>query len=273
MDAWSQPQVSWRRSHTDSCMKNNPTQTICFYIGWRVFCTACCQNDYCVRTAAVSLNVLRSYWSIICFPVMRRNPFMVEGCCRKGSRNALQELYNPTQVGHCPTSISALVISLSPPASVFTFVFYSRFSPEEGGGRKPIFVFACMFRRQIFSFLTVGAHRTDAQSLPEETADCLWKLSIMIDSPSLGQEMLPASGDKSSRLYHKWEQTINHKKGQRFFSGLTIYPFQGQWGNDKLLLEALFCSIFSYRINSETITVLSCLSQPVKPCFISFFTI
>lgn len=30
---------------------------------------------------------------------MRRNPFVVEGCCRKGSRNALQELYNPTQVG------------------------------------------------------------------------------------------------------------------------------------------------------------------------------
>lgn len=48
-----------------------------------------------------------------------------------------------------------------------------------------------------FSFLTVGAHRTDAQSLPEETADCLWKLSIMtVDSPSLCQEMLPASGDK-----------------------------------------------------------------------------
>ncbi|TKS91025.1 Carbohydrate sulfotransferase 11 [Collichthys lucidus] len=29
--------------------------------------------------------------------VMRRNPFVVDGCCRKGSRNALQELYNPTQ--------------------------------------------------------------------------------------------------------------------------------------------------------------------------------
>lgn len=31
-------------------------------------------------------------------PVMRRNPFVVDGCCRKGSRNALQELYNPTEV-------------------------------------------------------------------------------------------------------------------------------------------------------------------------------
>ncbi|TNN43013.1 Electrogenic sodium bicarbonate cotransporter 4 [Liparis tanakae] len=30
--------------------------------------------------------------------LMRRNPFMVDGCCRKGSRNALQELYNPTQL-------------------------------------------------------------------------------------------------------------------------------------------------------------------------------
>lgn len=37
--------------------------------------------------------------SSVFFTVMRRNPFMVDGCCRKGSRNALQELYNPTQVG------------------------------------------------------------------------------------------------------------------------------------------------------------------------------
>lgn len=36
--------------------------------------------------------------SSACLTVMRRNPFMVDGCCRKGSRNALQELYNPTQV-------------------------------------------------------------------------------------------------------------------------------------------------------------------------------
>lgn len=31
-------------------------------------------------------------------PVMRRNPFVVDSCCRKGSRNALQELYSPTEV-------------------------------------------------------------------------------------------------------------------------------------------------------------------------------
>lgn len=30
--------------------------------------------------------------------VMRRNPFGVDICCRKGSRSPLQELYNPTQV-------------------------------------------------------------------------------------------------------------------------------------------------------------------------------
>ncbi|KAG7270681.1 hypothetical protein CRUP_030408 [Coryphaenoides rupestris] len=28
---------------------------------------------------------------------MRRNPFVTDGCCRKGSRNALQELYSPSQ--------------------------------------------------------------------------------------------------------------------------------------------------------------------------------
>lgn len=40
--------------------------------------------------------------------VMRRNPFAAEGCCRKGSRNALQELYNPTQVSVRWTHISLL---------------------------------------------------------------------------------------------------------------------------------------------------------------------
>uniref|UniRef100_A0A803XRY0 Uncharacterized protein n=1 Tax=Meleagris gallopavo TaxID=9103 RepID=A0A803XRY0_MELGA len=31
-------------------------------------------------------------------PLMRRNPFGMDICCRKGSRSPLQELYNPTQV-------------------------------------------------------------------------------------------------------------------------------------------------------------------------------
>lgn len=44
---------------------------------------------------------------------------MVDGCCRKGSRNALQELYNPTQVG------SECTLSLFPSLSdwhLFLFV-------------------------------------------------------------------------------------------------------------------------------------------------------
>ncbi|XP_033017510.1 carbohydrate sulfotransferase 11-like isoform X6 [Lacerta agilis] len=31
--------------------------------------------------------------------LIRRNPFGMDICCRKGSRSPLQELYNPTQVG------------------------------------------------------------------------------------------------------------------------------------------------------------------------------
>lgn len=48
--------------------------------------------------------------------VMRRNPFGVDICCRKGSRSPLQELYNPTQVspGHFLTS-SALSPCVSSP--------------------------------------------------------------------------------------------------------------------------------------------------------------
>lgn len=44
------------------------------------------------------------------FAVMRRNPFVVDGCCRKGSPNALQELYNPTEVS--PLAAEALRASV-----------------------------------------------------------------------------------------------------------------------------------------------------------------
>ncbi|TWW65042.1 Carbohydrate sulfotransferase 11 [Takifugu flavidus] len=48
------------------------------------------------------LNKLPVLIGVSCvFTVMRRNPFVVDGCCRKGSRNALQELYNPTEVKKC----------------------------------------------------------------------------------------------------------------------------------------------------------------------------
>ncbi|XP_047245078.1 carbohydrate sulfotransferase 11 isoform X1 [Girardinichthys multiradiatus] len=38
------------------------------------------------------------YFQSMFQPVMQRSPFVVDGCCRKGSRNALQELYNPLQL-------------------------------------------------------------------------------------------------------------------------------------------------------------------------------
>ncbi|XP_007572077.1 PREDICTED: carbohydrate sulfotransferase 11 isoform X1 [Poecilia mexicana] len=38
------------------------------------------------------------YFQSMFQPVMQRNPFVVDGCCRKGSRNALQELYSPSQL-------------------------------------------------------------------------------------------------------------------------------------------------------------------------------
>uniref|UniRef100_A0A8C7YZV7 Carbohydrate sulfotransferase n=1 Tax=Oryzias sinensis TaxID=183150 RepID=A0A8C7YZV7_9TELE len=38
------------------------------------------------------------YFQSLFNPAMQTNHFMVDGCCKKGSRNALQELYNPLQV-------------------------------------------------------------------------------------------------------------------------------------------------------------------------------
>ncbi|XP_023808135.2 carbohydrate sulfotransferase 11 [Oryzias latipes] len=37
------------------------------------------------------------YFQSLFNPAMQTNHFMVDGCCKKGSRNALQELYNPLQ--------------------------------------------------------------------------------------------------------------------------------------------------------------------------------
>ncbi|ERE88879.1 carbohydrate sulfotransferase 11 [Cricetulus griseus] len=47
--------------------------------------------------------------------VMRRNPFGMDICCRKGSRSPLQELYNPIQ-GRLMDECS----KLSPPCSAVT---------------------------------------------------------------------------------------------------------------------------------------------------------
>uniref|UniRef100_A0A674K006 Uncharacterized protein n=1 Tax=Terrapene triunguis TaxID=2587831 RepID=A0A674K006_9SAUR len=38
------------------------------------------------------------YFQSMLHPVIRRNPFGMDICCRKGSRSPLQELYNPIQV-------------------------------------------------------------------------------------------------------------------------------------------------------------------------------
>ncbi|EPY74060.1 hypothetical protein CB1_002313018 [Camelus ferus] len=48
--------------------------------------------------------------------VMRRSPFGVDICCRKGSRSPLQELYSPTQKAHMGTnSLPCSHIQLSEP--------------------------------------------------------------------------------------------------------------------------------------------------------------
>lgn len=53
-------------------------------------CLFLCQTIRICSSFLMSLHFLST--------VMRRNPFGVDICCRKGSRSPLQELYNPTQV-------------------------------------------------------------------------------------------------------------------------------------------------------------------------------
>ncbi|KAK7878918.1 hypothetical protein WMY93_030852 [Mugilogobius chulae] len=49
-----------------------------------------------LATCLGSFILVIFYFQSMFQPVMRRNPFVMDGCCRKGSRNALQELYNPS---------------------------------------------------------------------------------------------------------------------------------------------------------------------------------
>lgn len=51
-----------------------------------------------LATCLGSFILVIFYFQSMLHPVMRRNPFGVDICCRKGSRSPLQELYNPTQV-------------------------------------------------------------------------------------------------------------------------------------------------------------------------------
>ncbi|XP_030623851.1 carbohydrate sulfotransferase 11 [Chanos chanos] len=58
-----------------------------------------------LATCLGSFILVIFYFQSMFQPVMRRNPFVAEGCCRKGSRNALQELYNPTQPEFSGTAV------------------------------------------------------------------------------------------------------------------------------------------------------------------------
>ncbi|XP_051912169.1 carbohydrate sulfotransferase 11 isoform X1 [Hippocampus zosterae] len=50
-----------------------------------------------LATCLGSFILVIFYFQSMFQPVMRRNPFVAEGCCGKGSRNALRELYSPSQ--------------------------------------------------------------------------------------------------------------------------------------------------------------------------------
>uniref|UniRef100_A0A670YKE7 Uncharacterized protein n=1 Tax=Pseudonaja textilis TaxID=8673 RepID=A0A670YKE7_PSETE len=49
-------------------------------------------------TCLGSFALVIFYFQSMLHPVIRRNSFGMDICCRKGSRSPLQELYNPTQV-------------------------------------------------------------------------------------------------------------------------------------------------------------------------------
>eukprot|EP00076_Gallus_gallus_P042117 XP_025007655.1 carbohydrate sulfotransferase 11 [Gallus gallus] len=51
-------------------------------------------------TSVGSFILVIFYFQSMLLPVMRRNPFGMDICCRKGSRSPLQELYNPTQLSN-----------------------------------------------------------------------------------------------------------------------------------------------------------------------------
>uniref|UniRef100_A0A8C4JIN6 Carbohydrate sulfotransferase 11 n=1 Tax=Dromaius novaehollandiae TaxID=8790 RepID=A0A8C4JIN6_DRONO len=53
-------------------------------------------------TSVGSFILVIFYFQSMLHPVMRRNPFGMDICCRKGSRSPLQELYNPTQEWRSP---------------------------------------------------------------------------------------------------------------------------------------------------------------------------
>ncbi|XP_033889339.1 carbohydrate sulfotransferase 11 isoform X1 [Acipenser ruthenus] len=58
-----------------------------------------------LATCLGSFILVIFYFQSMFHPVIHRNPFAPDVCCRKGSRNALQELYNPTQLEYSSTAI------------------------------------------------------------------------------------------------------------------------------------------------------------------------
>uniref|UniRef100_A0A8C6XX33 Carbohydrate sulfotransferase n=1 Tax=Naja naja TaxID=35670 RepID=A0A8C6XX33_NAJNA len=55
-------------------------------------------------TCLGSFALVIFYFQSMLHPVIRRNSFGMDICCRKGSRSPLQELYNPTQVSSLQSS-------------------------------------------------------------------------------------------------------------------------------------------------------------------------
>ncbi|PNJ83087.1 carbohydrate sulfotransferase 11 isoform X1 [Pongo pygmaeus] len=58
-----------------------------------------------LATCLGSFILVIFYFQSMLHPVMRRNPFGVDICCRKGSRSPLQELYNPIQLELSNTAV------------------------------------------------------------------------------------------------------------------------------------------------------------------------
>ncbi|XP_023668379.1 carbohydrate sulfotransferase 11 isoform X1 [Paramormyrops kingsleyae] len=58
-----------------------------------------------LATCLGSFILVIFYFQSMFQPVLRRNPFAGDVCCHRGSRNALQELYNPAQAEYSGTAI------------------------------------------------------------------------------------------------------------------------------------------------------------------------
>lgn len=86
-------ETEWPPTPLDKAAASTPSRFSLFLpslFSFPPLCLFLCRTTNLCRWSLMSLHFLSS--------VMRRNPFGVDICCRKGSRSPLQELYNPTQV-------------------------------------------------------------------------------------------------------------------------------------------------------------------------------